>query len=82
MRLLKAASLVFMGILIGSLGACEAARAGIFPSLREKANKITYTKDDRTTLCYAHNVVQDDHGLNWDVFTNVPCSQEVERLIK
>lgn len=65
------------------LAACsEQARADLFPSVQQKAQRLRYAKDERTGLCFVYNYVQDDHGFNWDVFTNVPCSPAVESLIQ
>jgi len=79
MPLLKASSLVFIGIMIGCLSSCEAARAGFFPTIQEKANSITYVKDSRTGLCFVYNTVLTN--VNSVIMTNVPCTPEVERLL-
>lgn len=44
----------------------------------EEINKIRYYKDIRTNLCFVENYTYAGHI----VFANVPCSPEVERLIK
>lgn len=39
---------------------------------------MNYYKDSRTNLCFAtHNL-----GTDWAVMTNVPCTPEVEKLLK
>lgn len=43
---------------------------------------LEYFKDDRTNLCFVRNVVYNSNGFADDVFTNVPCTAEVERLIQ
>ena len=47
-------------------------------SATEEVNEISYYKDERTKLCFAYNRT---YGGN-PVFTNVPCTPEVELLIK
>ncbi len=44
----------------------------------QTANKISYWKDSRTNICFA------SLNLGWDSATmaSVPCTPEVERLIK
>lgn len=44
---------------------------------KETLNKITYYKDERTGLCFVDNVTY----YGYDVFTNVPCTPEVEKVI-
>lgn len=44
---------------------------------REEVEQIRYYKDSRTNLCFVVNRTYGD-AL---VFTNVPCTPEVERLI-
>jgi hypothetical protein len=39
---------------------------------------ILYGKDKRTNLCYAYYNLESNSSL----FTNVPCTPEVEKLIK
>jgi hypothetical protein len=38
---------------------------------------VFYYKDKRTNLCFASW----DPGRNWGLFTNVPCSPEVESVV-
>lgn len=58
----------------------ENFRKEAFPTVQEQALRVTYVKDSRTNLCFVYNSVLTD--VNSVVFTNVPCSPEVERLIK
>lgn len=43
-----------------------------------EVNKINYFRDNHTGLCFAAYRLQSPNGL----LTNVPCTPEVERLIK
>lgn len=56
------------------------SRAALFPTTKEVAQQIVYVKDERTGLCFVHNLVYTD--INSDVFTYVPCTPEVIKLIK
>jgi hypothetical protein len=67
--------------LIGcSEGSREEFRKEVFPTAHEEAQRIFYVKDARTNLCFVRNSVLTD--VNSVVFTNVPCTPEVEKLIK
>jgi hypothetical protein len=46
--------------------------------LQYDVNRFVYVRDDRTNLCFATYYLGDDYGA----FTNVPCTEEVEREIK
>jgi hypothetical protein len=71
-------------LLCFSLLACsEESRKKFFPEPDEKVQGITYVKDKRTGLCFVYNSVSGSaQGGGGDVYTNVPCSPEVEKLIK
>lgn len=58
----------------------EDFRKEVFPTVQEQANQLTYVKDNRTGLCFVYNTIFTD--VNSKVLTNVPCTPEVERLIK
>jgi len=58
----------------------EGFRKEVFPTVHEEAQRITYVKDTRTNLCFVRNSVLTD--VNSVVFTNVPCTPEVEKLIR
>jgi hypothetical protein len=74
---------IYLLIIMGTLLSCsKESWADVFPSTAERASQITYVKDSRTNLCYAYNSVNNGHGLSSDVFANVPCTPEVEKLIK
>lgn len=79
MRLLKAS----LSIVLLCLIACnEQTRREMFPPTEDRANQLTYVKDGRTGLCFVHNSVNNGHGFSEDVFTNVPCTPEVEFIIR
>ena len=61
-------------------GSREEFRKEVFPTVREEAQRLTYVKDTRTNLCFVRNSVLTD--VNSVVFTNVPCTPEVEKLIR
>jgi len=64
------------------LFACDPeTRKEVFPSTARKANQISYYKDNRTNLCFAHSTVWNGHGTSSDIFANVPCTPEVESLL-
>jgi hypothetical protein len=67
MRLLKIA-IINSVLLIG----CH------FSTSDEEVKQLEYYKDTRTGLCFVENVTY----YGYDVFANVPCTPEVERLIK
>lgn len=48
------------------------------PENNEVLNTISYFRDERTGLCFAARAL----GFNQGVMSNVPCTAEVERLIK
>ena len=58
------------------------AREDFFPPANKRVAQITYVKDTRTNLCFVHNEVTMPNMVSYDVFTNVPCTPEVEALIK
>ena len=65
------------------LVACsQQERDNFFPSLNKRAGQITYVKDSRTNLCFVYNEVTNSNLGSYDIFTNVPCTPEVEELIK
>ena len=78
MRLLKIAIISLPLFLM----ACdEKARAKAFPSEYERAQDLSYVKDERTNLCFVHNYVQNSNLGTYHIFVNVPCTPEVEKLI-
>ncbi len=65
------------------LGCNESTRKEMFPTPQESAQGITYVKDQRTGLCFVYNSIgMSAQGGGGDVYTNVPCTPEVEKLIK
>lgn len=73
-------------LLIGSAalflvaGCDQGTRDKMFPSVSQQANQISYYKDERTQLCFVHSTVYTD--INSTVFSHVPCTPEVEGLIR
>ena len=76
-RILFRVLLAFLCVLL--LVIMVAARgAGSYAKIKaEQTNELTYTKDTRTGLCFAHQ-----GSVNSSVMSNVPCTDAVERLIK
>lgn len=66
------------------LCACdEETRKRLNPTPQEEAQTIHYVKDNRTGLCFVYNSIgMSAQGGGGDVYTNVPCTPEVEKLIK
>ena len=52
-----------------------------YSDANDRSQKIQYVKDNRTELCFVYNVIENGHFVTYDVFTNVPCTPEVEALI-
>lgn len=71
MRLLKVA---IISLLVGCMPTGTKAT-------QEEATKLEYYKDTRTNLCFVRNVVTNSNGFSDNIFTNVPCSPEVEKLL-
>lgn len=57
------------------------AREDIFPPVNKRASQVIYVKDVRTNLCFVHNEVTMPNMASYDIFTNVPCTPEVETII-
>jgi hypothetical protein len=72
----------FLIVSLFLLGCDEQTKKDWFPPVEDRASHIMYVKDKRTNLCFAYNGVNNGHGFTEDVFTSVPCTPEVERLIK
>ena len=49
---------------------------------KEEANQLEYYKDPRTNLCFVRSAVENGRGFGYNVFSYVPCTPEVEKLIK
>lgn len=64
------------------VGCSEESRRELFPNATERAQQLDYYKDKRTNLCFVHNSVTNSNGFSRDIYTNVPCTPEVEKLIK
>lgn len=64
------------------IGCNEDFRKENFPTVKEEANQIRYYKDSRTNLCFAMSQVGEYPVGTATIFANVPCTPEVEKLIK
>lgn len=61
----------------------EETRRRMNPTPQEEAQEIHYVKDNRTGLCFVYNSIgMSAQGGGGDVYTNVPCTPEVEKLIR
>lgn len=61
----------------------EETRRQFNPTPQESAQDIHYVKDNRTGLCFVYNNIgMSAQGGGGDVYTNVPCTPEVEKLIR
>jgi hypothetical protein len=66
-----------------AIGCTEEARHNFAPTSTDEVNNISYYKDNRTNLCFAKNVFQNGTSMfNEYIYVNVPCTPEVEKLIK
>lgn len=48
---------------------------------KKQAAGLEYYKDTRTNLCFVRNIVYDSNGFGNNVFSNVPCTPEVEQFV-
>jgi hypothetical protein len=77
MRLLK---VMIISLL---LMACdESTKREWFPPAQDRVQSLSYVKDNRTGLCFTYMSVTNSNGFSSDVFSNVPCTPEVEKLIQ
>ena len=63
------------------LGCTEQSRQEFFPPVEKRVTQITYVQDPRTNLCFVNNEVSNAEIGSSDVFTNVPCTPEVLKLV-
>lgn len=49
---------------------------------KQEVQSVQYYKDNRTGLCFVRNTVTNSNAFTDNVFCNVPCTPEVEALIK
>ena len=55
----------------------------LIPTPQGRVQYIRYYKDERTGLCFVDNTVNNGHvPFDDHIYTNVPCSPEVEKLIQ
>jgi hypothetical protein len=47
----------------------------------KQTQTLEYYKDMRTNLCFVRNSVTDSNGFSENIFSNVPCTPEVEKLV-
>jgi len=50
--------------------------------INTQINQIEYYKDIRTNLCFVNNDTFNSNGFTFNIFTCVPCTPEVESLLK
>lgn len=55
--------------------------SNMVPTVSQEANNIEYTKDNRTGLCFVISHVGEYPIGTADIFNNVPCTSEVEKII-
>jgi hypothetical protein len=48
---------------------------------KKEAQSLDYYKDNKTNLCFVRNSVCNTNGICYNIFTNVPCTPEVENLL-
>lgn len=68
-------------LLLLALVACDKNSVHEFISPHDNVADVTYVKDSRTGLCFAVSYVSEYPVGTADVYTSVPCSPEVEKLI-
>lgn len=90
MHLLKVTGISFLLVVsmvgliafVSVLSGCnETTRKEMFPTEAEAVNKIRYYKDERTGLCFVVSNVSEYPVGTASVYSYVPCSPEVEKLI-
>jgi len=52
-----------------------------FRSSKQNVNHLSYYKDYRTNLCFVKNEIHTENAFIDEVFVNVPCTSEVEKLV-
>lgn len=73
MLLRKASNLLFLFLVgCGISGPTET---------KKEAQTIDYYKDERTGLCFARSAVENSNGFGHNIFSYVPCTPEVEKLL-
>ena len=48
---------------------------------KQEVQSVEYYQDARTNLCFVRNIVTNSQGFSDNVFTYVPCTPEVEKVI-
>lgn len=54
----------------------------VFPTVSQQVNNLSYYKDVKSGLCFVDNEISTSNGFTNHIFINVPCTVEVEKLIK
>lgn len=67
--------------LLSTIGCNAETRKSLAPTTEEKAGMVKYVKDPRTNLCFAVSWVSEYPIGQADIYSNVPCSPEVEKLV-
>lgn len=80
MHLGKVVIISFLLLGCDAIGPHGCGPSGVQETQRE-ATTLEYYKDTRTNLCFVRNVVTNSNGFSDNVFANVPCTPEVEKLI-
>lgn len=62
------------------LGLCGCIGPSGITETKQEVQTLEYYKDDRTGLCFVRNHVTNSNGFSDNVFANVPCTPEVEKL--
>lgn len=80
---IPAIALMGLGPVFLAIGCTEEAKHNFVPTATDEVNHIGYYKDNRTNLCFAKNIFQNGTSMfNEYIYVNVPCTPEVEKLIK
>jgi hypothetical protein len=69
-------------LLLLALVACDKDSVHEFISPHDNVANVTYVKDSRTGFCFAVSYVSEYPVGTANIYNNVPCTPEVERLIK
>lgn len=80
MHLLKAV-IISIGLAGLIVGCNESTRKEMFPSDAEQTNRLRYFKDNRTNLCFTLSLVSEYPAGTANIYSYVPCTPEVEKLL-
>lgn len=48
---------------------------------QKEVQSLEYYRDERTNLCFVRNTVTNSNGFTDNIYTHVPCTSEVLKLI-